>query len=186
MSPTRTRCSHSRPTWMPHVIASSISTLLLRIQATGKSSSRSMTRMSLVSFCSTCDRLYWRIWIEQQQKSGLEPSRVSRCSVCDLHVLQLPVCVFPPRREKRAENVPPELWGGATDLPSGRGLGGGFHRTEEGLWDLLLFHILPLTRYILFVSDTAWKRFYNCAVCKKYLKLKGQHSRKRYFFRNPT
>lgn len=57
--------------------------------------------------------------------------------------------MFPPRREKCAEDVPAELWGGAADLPSGRGLSGGLHRTEEGLRDLLLFHILPLPRYIL-------------------------------------
>lgn len=66
MSPTRTHCSPSRPTWTLHVIASSISILLLRIRATGKSSSLNMTRMLLVSFCSTCDHLDWRIWIEQQ------------------------------------------------------------------------------------------------------------------------
>lgn len=66
----RTRCSRSRPTWTPRVIASSTSTLLLRIQATGKSSSLNMTRTSLVS-CRR--RLCWRIELKQHLKTGLEP-----------------------------------------------------------------------------------------------------------------
>lgn len=69
------------------------------------------------------------------------------CSVRHLHIRQLPVCVFPPRREECVENVPSELGGGAKDLPSRRRLSGGFHRAEEGLRDLLLFHLLPLPRY---------------------------------------
>lgn len=52
MWPTRARCLHSRLTWTPLVTASSTSTLLLPIKATGKSSSLSMTRMLLVSFCN--------------------------------------------------------------------------------------------------------------------------------------
>lgn len=58
--------------------------------------------------------------------------RVAR-SVRHLYVLQLPVCVFPPRREERVEDVPSELGGGAEDLPSGCRLRCGFHRQEEGL-----------------------------------------------------
>lgn len=55
------------------------------------------------------------------------------CSVRHLHVLQFPVCVFPPRREECVEDVPAELGGGAEDLRPGRRLCGGLHRTEERL-----------------------------------------------------
>lgn len=75
------------------------------------------------------------------------PTCCLSCSVCHLYILQLPVRVFPPRREECVENVPSELGGGAEDLPSWRRLCGGFHGTEEGLWDLLLLHLLPLPRY---------------------------------------
>lgn len=55
--------------------------------------------------------------------------------------------MLPPRREERAEDVPPELGGGAAHLPPGRGLSGGLHWTQERLGDLLLLHLLPVPRY---------------------------------------
>lgn len=64
--------------------------------------------------------------------------------------------MFPPRREECVENVSSKLRGGAEDLCSRCRLRGGFHRTEEGFRDLLLFHLLPLPRYIvLFMYITA-------------------------------
>lgn len=90
------------------------------------------------------------------QQEDMSPSggRSQKCemslcarSVRHLHLLQLPVCVLPPRREECAEDVPSELGGGAAYLSPGRGLSGGLHRTQERLGDLLLFHLLPVPRY---------------------------------------
>lgn len=67
-------------------------------------------------------------------------------SIRHLHVLQLPVCVLPPRREERLENVSSQLRGGAPDFSSGCRLRGGIHGKEARLGDLLLFYLLPLAR----------------------------------------
>lgn len=85
----------------------------------------------------------------------------SPCSVRHLHVLHLPVCLFPPRREECVENVPSELRRGAADLPSGRRVCGGFHWTEKGLGDLLLFHLFPVPWYVHRSLCVVVVRFYS-------------------------
>lgn len=145
MWPTRAQCSRSRPTLTPRAIVSSTSTLPLQLRAAGRSSFLNTRKTWLVSCHCRINNLDQRQWLFLLLHFNfpffLFPS------VCDLFVLLLPVCVFPPRREECVENVPSEHRRGAEDLPSGGRFRGRFHRTEKRLWDLLLLHLFPLSRY---------------------------------------
>lgn len=77
-----------------------------------------------------------------------------------MHVLQLLVCVLPPRREERAEDAPAGVGGGAEDLPTGGGLHRGLHWPKEGFRDLLLLHLFPLSRWVQTAGSLLFIRFF--------------------------